>query len=327
MRSRGEGRPRLVNRLPHGLQRYQSLLHPSVVADIEGWRDEPDLAALHASLHAHQKRKVFFDALAEAMVARHLKSRGCALRFEVPTPSGKHCDFRVDAGDLRFFLHIKRLETDRPQQVNLPLSSRLRVLERIRRPYVVGVRWQAGLDDEAMQDFVTRASQFIGQARVGEEQVVHDAAGAELGGVRIIAPGEGAHVNLVIGLPTGFIDDTPRMFKLLRKAYPQFMPKALNVILICSAFEEDRDDFESALLGEHEERWDRHPPRGRRIAYGRAADGFWHGTRRSDSRIAGWFRFDPASDQFRSTLWYRQGFELDSRARETLNALFSDGDA
>jgi len=309
------------------LQRYQALLHPAVVADIEGWPDTPGLEALHASLHAHQKRKAFFDAYAEAAVARHLQSRDCGLQFEAPTPSGKHCDFRVDAGDLRFFLHIKRLETDRPQRKNLPLSSRLRVLERIRRAYVVGVRWREDLDEEGMQHLVTRASEFIGQARVGEELVVNDDAGGELGGVRIIAPGEGTYVNLVIGLPTGFIDETTRMLKLLRKAYAQFMPKALNVILICSAFDEDRDDFESALLGEHVERWDRFPPRGRRIAHGRAADGFWDGARRADSGVAGWFRFDPASEHLRSTLWFRRETDLDPEARETLRGLFGAKEA
>ena len=314
-----------MNRHAHGLQRYRTLLHPAVVADVERWVDHRGLEALHASLHAHQKRKAFFDAYAEAAMARHLQSRGCTLQFEAATPSGKHCDFRVDVGDIRFYLHIKRLETDRPQRKNLPLSSRLRVLERIRRPYVVGVRWREDLDDEAMQLFVTRASGFIGQAHVGEELVVHDEEGDELGGVRIIAPGEGTHVNLVIGLPTGFIDETPRMLKLMRKAYAQFMPKALNVIVICSAFDEDRDDFESALLGEHVERWDRYPPRGRRIAHGRAADGFWDGDRRADSGVAGWFRFDPASEHLRSTLWFRPGSPVDANMQGLLRGLF-DGE-
>ena len=63
----------------------------------------------------------------------------------------------------------------------------------------------------------------------------------------------------------------------MRKAYRQFMPGATNVILICSSHVEDAEDFATALLGSHIERWDAHPPQGRRVAHGRDADGFWHG--------------------------------------------------
>lgn len=314
-----------MKRAVGGLDLYRNQLNPVVVEEVRQWRDHPELGALHASLQAHVKRKSFFDAWAEAMVARHLRRRGCELRFEVQTPSGRTCDFEVGGADgsSRFYLHVKRLDTDRPKQRKLAISSRLRVLERIERPYLVGVRWREDLGDEDMQRFVTGASRFITQARVGEEHVVLDEDGVELGGVRIVAPHDGTHVNLAIGLPTGFIDQTRRIEKLLRKAYEQFMPRSLNVVLICTSHEEDVVDFETALLGEHEERWDTFPPRGRRIAHGRAADGFWGGARRGNSAVAGWFHFVPTDEDMHARLWFREGFDLDPEQKSRLDGLFN----
>jgi len=125
-------------------------------------------------------------------------------------------------------------------------------------------------------------------------------------------------------LPTGFTDDTPRILKLLKKAYEQFMPKAINLILICSSFEEDVDDFESALLGQHIERWDIFPPRGRRIAHGRAEDGFWEGDSRINSVVAGWIHFQPSDENVHARLCFREGSGLDPEILEWLEELLCD---
>jgi hypothetical protein len=132
-------------------------------------------------------------------------------------------------------------------------------------------------------------------------------------------------VTLAIGLPSGFIDQTRRISKLLRKAYEQFMPKALNVILVCTSHEEDVADFETALLGEHVERWDTFPPRGRRIAHGRAADGFWASASRPDSTVAGWFHFVPSNADMRARLWFREGAAIDPVRQQWLEGLFDGG--
>lgn len=309
--------------LAGGLQLYQRQLHPDVVDDIRRWSEHPELAALYASLEAHTKPKTFFDTYAEAMVARHLQRQGCEMRLEVKTPAGKSCDFQVQQGDNRFYLHVKRLYTARPGRRKLAISLRLRVLERIERPYIVGVRWREALTDGQMQRFVTAASEFILQARVGDEHVVLDDERFELGGVRIVAPWEGATVSLVIGLPSGFIDETGRIYKLLRKAYEQFMPKAINVILICTSHDEDMADFESALRGQHVERWDTLPPRGRRIAHGRASDGFWEGASRLDSQVAGWFHFVPSDPDMRARLWFRETTPIDPVQGDWIAGLFN----
>ncbi|MCZ6834785.1 MAG: hypothetical protein O7G85_03330, partial [Planctomycetota bacterium] len=301
-----EGDRNNVTSVAGGLKLHHDLLNPKVVEDIRRWRDHPELGLLYANLQAHAKKKIFFDSYAEAMVARHLLMMGCDLRFEVETPKGKTCDFEVTSPEGQFYLHVKRLYTDRPTEKKLTISSRLRVLERIERPYIVGVRWPRILDDEEMQRFVTLASEFVLQARVGDEHVVLDTQGEDLGGVRIVAPSEGRHVILMIGLPSGFIDETRRIEKLLRKAYEQFMPKAPNVILFGTSHTDDLVDFESVLLGEHVERWDAFPPRGQRIAHGRAADGFWKGSSRTDSAAVGWFHFDPLEATMNARLWFRE---------------------
>jgi len=313
-------------RAPAGsLERFAKHLHPAVLADMQAWAGHPTLDKLHANLNHHLKLRGFLDTCAEAIVARHLLDRGCGLAFEVPTPHGKACDFEVTAGDRRFYLHVKRVDTDRPVGRRLTISSRLRSLERLARPYVVSVRWRETASDEQMQRLVLSATDFINHARVGDELVVHDEDGTEIGGVLIVAPGDGPHVSLVIGLPSGFIDEVPRMCRQLRRAYRQFMPRADNVILICSSQAEDEEDFAAALLGAHVERWDAFPPRGRRIAHGRAEDGLWHAGRYADSRAAGWFRLAPGDDTLRTRFWFRSEPAADPDLEHTLTHLFRHG--
>ena len=306
-----------------GLQQFASHLHPAILADLNTNADHPVLGRLRGNLNGHTSLKSFLDTAAEAIVARHLFKRGCEMRFEVPTPTGKACDFDVTAGDERFYLHIKRLDTDRPVRRRLTISSQLRYLERIDRPYVVGVRWRESTTEDQMQRLVRSAGDFIRHAHVGDELVVHNDDGSEIGGVLIVAPWDGPHVSLAIGLPSGFIDEAPRMRKLMRRAYRQFMPRAANVILICSSQETEHEDFENALLGSHVERWDAFPPRGRRIAHGRAADGFWHGRRYHDSGAAGWFCLSPQVDELCPRLWFRAQTTVSQSLQRTLTELLA----
>jgi hypothetical protein len=306
-----------------GLDRFRSELDPAVADEIIGWADDAELGKLCASLQAIGDQERFLDTFAEAMVARYLLARGCRLQVEVLTPAGKTCDFQVGVDGHEFFLHVKRLNTDRPLRKRLTVSSRLRYLERIQRPYVVSVRCADGLSDGQMQRYVTEAAEFIGRARVGDEVLIRDEAGTEIGGCRVVAPWQGPRVTLVLGLPSGFIDEAPRIRRLMRKAYQQFMPGAVNVILICSSHVEDADDFGTALLGSHIERWDAHPPRGRRVAHGRDSDGFWHGRRFPESSAAGWFHFRPQASALQCRLWMRPDAPLDEAMKRRLIGLFN----
>lgn len=290
--------------------------------EVATWSRNHGLASLAMKLRSHTDETTFLDFCAEAVVARYLLAQGCDLVADVETPAGSTCDLEMVKDDRTMYLHIKRADIDRPLERKITISSRLRYLEQIARPYVVAVRWVGKLDDAEMRELVQRASEFIQQAHVGDELVVHDDDGRELGGVLIVAPWEGTHVSLTIGLSSGFTDYSPRFLRLLRRGYKQFMPRAVNVVVIASGSVEDVDDFDMALLGSHVERWDRHPPRGRRIAHGRAADGFWAANRNLDSQAAVWVDFDMETARLRTRLWVRSPVVLEGEDVGVLTELF-----
>ena len=300
---------------PSGIELFGELVNAKVLAEVLRWRGEPELGQIAAALHAHTERKAFLDTWAEAMVARHLLAHGCDLRFEIPTPAGRRADFEVRRDKVKFFLHVKQIDTGRTEAKRLRISARLRSLERIPRPYIVQIRWSENITSDQMLRLVTLAGEFILRAHVGDEMRARDEHGDDFGGVRIIAPtpGNTTHVHLTFGLPTGFVDSSPRIRRLMDRAHQQFMPRSTNVILICSGHVDDEDDFEIALLGSHIERWDAFPPRGKRIAHGRDVDGFWAGQRHSNSQMAAWFCFGPKDSNIIGGLWLRKGAVIDQR--------------
>ena len=97
-------------------------------------------------------------------------------------------------------------------------------------------------------------------------------------------------------------------------------------ILIGSSRHGDHEDFRDALLGSHVERWDAFPPRGKRIAHGRAADGLWHANRYAESTTAGWFELDPGRDGLDVRVVHRETIPPDAALRETLGAIFGGGE-
>src|SRR5690349_13959436 len=252
---------------PSGIELFGDGVNAKVLAEVLRWRGDLELGQINSALHAHTERKAFMDTWAEAMVARHLLASGCELRFEVPTPAGRRADFEVKRDGARFFLHVKQIDTGRTEARRLRIPARLRSLERIARPYVVQLHWSEDVTADQMLRLVTLAGEFITRAHIGDEMRARDERSVEFGGVRIIAPApkNSNHVLLTFGLPTGFVDASPRMRRLMDRAHEQFMPRNANVILICSGHVDDEEDFETALLGSHIERWDAFPPRGRRI--------------------------------------------------------------
>ena len=281
------------------MQSLLDRLDPAILAAVNSWRGDHPLARLAESLLSHtreQQEKRFLDLCSEVLVAARLLERGCTLEMEQPTPTGRACDFVATHADGQFFLHVKRLETVAVRRP-LSISSRLRTLESVQRPFVVSIRWRSGATERDLQQLVSRAEPFLQIAHLGDELVVRDEkSGAEIGGVLVIAPHQGERVSLMIGLPDGFTDDTPRVKRLLGRAERQFMPKGPNVIVLATSRPADRSAVGDALFGSHVERWDRHPPRGRRIAHGRADDGFWHAKRHERSRMLAWFVLDPSAE-------------------------------
>lgn len=306
-------------------------LNPALVKKILSWRDHPELSRLVTKLLSHTSRKAFLDAFAEAQVANHLLGHRCQIRFEVPTPQGKRCDFEVHtrSGQM-FYLHVKRLESELPLRTPRQLramSEQLSALERIPRPYLVQVRWNERLNAAQRRSLIRQADEFIRRARLGDEMVARE-NGGPIGGVRILAAWDGDHVNVMVGLrasEAGFVDQAPRFRKLMERAYRQFMPPrngAVNVILIGSDHMDDAVEFENALRGSHIERWDAFPKRGKRLAHGRAEDGFWSGQRFAESRFAGWFLFAPQEKKMQSKLWVRDDPGVEGRMKDALRRIF-----
>src|SRR5262245_60897826 len=129
-------------RRPSGLEQFGTEVNAKVLREILGWREHRELRPIVQALEAHAERKAFFDTYAEAMVARHLLALDCELRFEIPTPKGRTADFEVHRDGLTLFLHVKRIDTDRPATRTLRVPARFRSLEHIKRPYIVQMRWR-----------------------------------------------------------------------------------------------------------------------------------------------------------------------------------------
>lgn len=251
----------------------------------------------------------------EAAIAARLWRRGCELEFEVPGATGRTVDVLVRRGDDRFALHIKRWTPAQPAadraETTLRVPAAIRALEEIRRPYLVAIRWPR--ERAALEGFVEEARTFLLRARVGDERTLRDETGSVVGRLRVLAPWPGDRVVLAVGLASARDDaleeEVPRLQRLLRKAYSQFMPKTErrmeNVILIVGGTPAAEDLVDVALLGSHVERWDLFPARGQRVAHGRGDDGFWTAGRYALSRHVAWCPWSDARGAGATRLWSR----------------------
>jgi len=306
----------------NGLDVFANDLNPATVGMIRSWQGDVELDPLYRRVQASKTKRSFLDCYAETLVAGHARRLGCKVAVEVPTPNGRTVDLRIQKNDRSLFVHVKRLGGTRTTSRRLTISSRLRILEKITRSFVVKIRWHDGLDDESMQTFVMAAGKFIERASLGDEHVVHTEEGEELGGVKIVAPNDEKRVSLVIGFPDGFVDHTERVIRLIKRAQKQFMPKEANLVLVCTPNVTGVEYVKSAFYGAHEERWDTHPPRGSRVAVGRSDDGVWHGNQCPESQLGGWFWLAPMHHQYQGKLWVRQDCALHPEVSDLAGDLF-----
>jgi hypothetical protein len=248
----------------------------------------------------------------EAAIAARLWRRGCELEFEVPGSTGRTVDVLVRRGDERFALHIKRWTPTRRgatagAETTLRVPAAIRSLEQISRPYLVAIRWPR--ERTALESFVEDARAFLLRARVGDERTLRAEGGAVVGRLRVLAPWPGDRVVLAVGLASARDDaldeELPRLQRLLRKAYSQFMPRVENVILIVGGSAAAEDLVDVALAGSHVERWDLFPARGQRVAHGRGDDGFWTAGRYALSRHVAWCPWSDARGAGPTRLWSR----------------------
>lgn len=309
-----------------GLHRFRDRVDPGLLSEIDAWIGRHPLVRIRSALEARTDEKAFFDALAEAVLARHVLSLGFDVETEVPTVGNMTADLRVSKGGREVFLHVKRVATDIDNRASrqIVISPRLRALEMVPRPWLIRVRWSSVANDRQMQRLVEEGMDFLRHASVGDELKVTDHDGSDLGGIRVLAPHDGRRVVLHIGMPDGFIDHTPRMRKRLDRAFAQFKPGAENAIVVASSDHQDGFDFETALLGQFVERWDRRPSAGRRVAHGRDDLGFWSGGAHPNSRVASWFRLSPHSGEFSPRMWFRQSDLPASDGAQMLRAIFGE---
>lgn len=232
-------------------------------------------------------------------MARRLVGSGCDLGIELPTPNGRTCDFQVDVDGRRFFLHVKCLQSD--DVPRRPLPGVLRSIEQVKRPFLVEVDWHDELSDRELADFAAAARDFVAHARIGEELLHRDSTGHPAGSVRITTPLETERA--VVAVANCKPSVVARVGRLLERAYVQFMPGGENVILVMTQDPSHERLVDLALLGTHVERWDKIPRTGKRVAHGRAEDGFWTRGRFDHSRVVGWMQFD--SEEVLPRLWFR----------------------
>jgi len=271
------------------------------------------------------REDLFLSTVAEAVLARRLLEHGCTIDIERPTAGGRHADFHVRRGAVECWLHVKRIGTPPAGEPAAPLPSTLATLGGITRPVSVAVRWAPSIDTAGLATLRDELDPFVRQASVGDELVVRADDGTWLGAARIAAPTAGGHVALRTGADAGWEAAIPRVQRLLRKAYSQFMPGETNVICIASDSAAAREAVETALQGTVIERWDRFPPRGHRVAHGRADDGFWSGGQCGMSTLVAWFPIDGSAP---AEVWHRGAASPRDEAVEALlRAMLGAADA
>ena len=272
-----------------GIELFKKRLHPTAVAEIKSWAENPQLSKLLQKLESVSDAQHFLNHYAEAMVARHLIKNECRLEVEVSTVNGRSADFRVSKDNNTFFLHVKRLNVDEQTRKEMKVHNRLEELRKIRKPLIFGVVFFRCLTDGEMQGLYKRAKKFIKNAGIGEKMVVEDTAGQRIAECEIRGCRNVERVQLIVAMSVKHADDVKRLYGKLSDAYKQFMPKAANVVLVTSNWKEDVEDFEESLLGSR---------------------GFWEGNKHHDSNVVVWFNFDTKDDYINFRIWYREKCEI-----------------
>lgn len=295
----------------------------SLAESLESAMPRPGGAPSRGVLDATSQRVA--GRLVEAAFGLRLLRRGFDVEREVRVPRGRTCDFVARREGVTFAFHLKQVEPVVGRPSEAAGSSRVeRSLERVPRGWIVGWRRRADLDPEAVASLVAVAREFILGAGVGEEFRSLDARGRELAAARILAPSASPTVRLIRLGSLDLEERVDRLRRLLNKAALQFLPGATNVVVFGIPSPKITPDLEVALeaslFGTIVERWDRFPPRGARVAHGRAGDGFWEGGRVPDSRLAGWFSA-VASTRALPGGWWSRTEEVPSRVRTMLEEL------
>lgn len=267
-----------------GLAKFEGRLCKTVIADIRAWESDASLRPLFEKLQSVTKPRQFLDHYSEALMARHLASLG-NLEVEVPNGLGRHADFKFVKDGQTMFLHLKRLNEAKHEQKQGGASSRIfTALNKMPQPFWVTVELFRPLDDQVSQNLTKEIKAFVKAGTVGDSREFCDKKGTRIARSSIHCRHNGSRVLTLISHPFCLSDDNERIAKHLSVAYGQFVPKAVNLIVISASRESSFEDLEPAL---------------------RSRNGFWSGRKHPESRAVVWFSYSLQQDWLSFKLLFR----------------------
>lgn len=270
--------------------------------------------------HSHRAEEL------ERRVLRGLERVGCLWAREIPGPRGRTSDFLVRRADARLAVHVKDLSLD-PRPLP-PMPAWMQRVTRLDRGVIVGAEHVHPTGHAARTSKITGAAGAAGTtAATGaharrrlDDEAIAFLRRASIGDVhltggwllRVIGPrADGVRrVEVLRGAAADPLVDSARVRRLLDRAYAQFMPRMVNLIVIAGPHDRSLA-LDIALMGRPMERWDRFPRRGERVAVGRASDGFWEGRSRPESAWVLWMPTSGRGAERNGVLIERAG--VDSR--------------
>ncbi|MBN2560038.1 MAG: hypothetical protein JXQ75_03815 [Phycisphaerae bacterium] len=287
-----------------GIGRFRAHLHPGALAEIESWREHPELGKLTKRLDSMADPNRFLDTYAECMVARRLLRHRCELRVEVQIQSGKRADFEATRKDVSFYLHLKRLNLDDPTRRLFWIANSAEALERINRK----VKFEAHIlgpeaTNQQIQEFPRQLKHFGQSQPIGAQLLLPDACHPVLR-VEILPEGRSRYPKLDRSFPRypgSWLHDSDRFRKLLSKGYKQFNPFCFNLIAVTGYWAADWEDFERELRA------------------------FWQNGKHPASQAAAFFRLRQLDDdESKSLLWLRDAGSVDRQTAQLIREVFDD---
>jgi hypothetical protein len=264
------------------LLNYQHKLNRPVLKDLLSWKNHPELGKIFCKLNYISDSNKFLDHWAEVLIARHLLKKGCEIAVEIPTPKGKSVDFEASFLADKYYLHVKRLNSDENSTKKIKLYQRLDSLHKINKPFSIDIDILPDLSEKEFNCFTHKVKTFILNGTPGQLFTFIDNFGDKLGSCFIVKEHNGTSV-IIRGKPMilNWPNTEKRFNSILKKAYDQFMPNGNNIILISGEFASDIADLKENL---------------------KSNSGFWKSGQQRQSQIIIWFCFSPYAETVEFTI-------------------------
>lgn len=263
-------------KLKSGLLRFGKKLHTDVIRDIRSWENDPVLSKLHKTLDSQNDWQRFLDHYAEAMVARHLIKCGYQIvKVEAPTKNHKRADFEIAKGIETFFAHIKRLNFNKNTSEEIKIID---TLASIKTADKIGLNFKETPHGKDKEIFLNKAVKW--QKDKNAEEIICSDDGRVLGSIK---PSSISSMTVQPG-------ESTRIPNLLNVAYDQFMPGAINVILMTDAWQDNEGQYDLEV----------------------ALKDFWARGKNNSSQIVVWFNFNIREDEISFHLFSREGCNIPS---------------